>query len=370
MEYSRSVAADFAAHYREMWDEVGAVLERTLKQGHLFRGPEDEELEAALAGYLGGDCLVVAVSSATDAILIALQATGERDYEVLTVGNVCPAVTAAVRSAGADLAYVDVRPEDFLMDVSQLEQAITPRTRVILAVHLHGVPVDMDEVNRVAAKHGLRVIEDAAQGLGATYRGRPAGRLGDVGCLSFHPTKVLPGIGFGGAIVTRDEDIAAAARRLRWYGRTSMDGPVVELGLNRLMQQVNAAVVRHKLKYLDGWARERGRKWSIYAAELEGTPVRLQMVPEDVTIAPVWGGALAPDRDELLAKLKAAGFPCGNHYPVPLYDYPPFKPAAGAVRLPHTDACCRQALTLPLYPEYPDSEIRRLCAFIRRAIGE
>ncbi len=209
---------DYLREYDELRDEILAAVDRVFRSGRLILGQEGVKFEREMAAYLGA-AGGVGVNSGTDAIYIALAALGVKaGDEVITVPNTAVPTVSAIRTLGAKPVFVDVRDDDFLMDVAQVEAAITPRTTAIVPVHLYGQCVDLDPLMAVARKHGLKVMEDCAQSLGALYKNRQSGSVGDASSFSFYPTKVLGGYGDGGMVMSSDAAVIDLARSLRFYG--------------------------------------------------------------------------------------------------------------------------------------------------------
>jgi dTDP-4-amino-4,6-dideoxygalactose transaminase len=282
--------------------------------------------------------------------------------EVITVSHTFTATAEAVVNVGARPVFVDVRPDTLLLDVGQVEAAITPRTRALLPVHLYGQVVDMDPLLGLARKHGLRVVEDAAQAHGARYKGRRAGSMGDAGCFSFYPGKNLGAYGDGGAVVTGDGAAADWLRRARNHGRaTKYEHDFV--GRNSRMDGLQGAVLRVKLRHLDGWNRRRSDLAQAYRGHLAGAPGITVVTPqEEVESAYHLFVVRTPRRDALLERLRGEGIEAGVHYPVPLHRQKAYAAYPPAAPLPETEAGAASILSLPLYPELDPGVLARIAA--------
>src|SRR5258708_29303789 len=257
---------DYRREYDELGDEILAAVDGVFKSGKLILGPEGIAFERDMAAYVGvkGG---VGVNSGTDAIYIALAAAGVgAGDEVITVPNTAVPTVSAIQVLGARPVFVDIRDDDFLMDVGQIEAAITPRTRAIVAVHLYGQCVDLDPLLDIARRHGLKVIEDCAQSQGALYRNRRCGSIGTVATFSFYPTKLLGGYGDGGMVVSDDEAVGNLARSLRFYGM-EQTYYAERHGYNSRLDEVHAAILSLKLPRVEGWI---ARRRDIAAPDREG----------------------------------------------------------------------------------------------------
>lgn len=327
--------------------DLAAALLRVMRSGCYIDGPEVRAFEAAFAAYCGTrHC--VGVGNGLDALHLLLRAYGiGPGDEVLVPSNTFIATWLAVSYAGARPVAVDPDPETFNMDPALVEAAITPRTRAIMPVHLYGQPADMDPVLAIARRHGLRVIEDAAQAHGADYRGRRAGALGDAAGFSFYPGKNLGALGDGGAVTTDDAALAAKVRMLRNYGAARKYVHEVA-GFNSRLDELQAAVLAVKLRALDGHNAARRRVAGRYLAELRGPELRLPRAIEGVT--PAWHLFVVrhPRRDALQRHLEARGIGSLIHYPIPPSRQGAYRgwPAPS----PITEQLHAEVLSLPMSP--------------------
>lgn len=335
-----SVREEALAAFTAIFDSAGYIL-----------GPHVASFEEAFAAYCGvRHC--VAVNTGTSALHLALIGAGVGPGdEVITVPLTFVATTWAVSYVGATPVFVDVDPGTGLMDVSQVERAITPRTKAILPVHLYGQPCDLAALTALADKHGITLIEDAAQAHGATYRGQPVGGFGQSGCFSFYPGKNLGAAGEGGAVVTNDDALAARYRSLRDHAQPQRYHHT-EIGFNYRMDALQGAVLGIKLKRLAGWTDRRRELAARYLELLAGLPIELPVVAPGRD--PVWHLFVVrhPERDPLRTALDRAGVQTGLHYPVPVHLQPAYRHLGhlpGA--FPAAEKFARECLSLPLYPE-------------------
>jgi len=357
---------DLRAQYEGLKDEVIEAVKRVLSSGIYLRGEEVEGFEEEFARY----CEVkyaVGVGSGTEALYLALRALGiGKGDEVITVPNTFAATAEAVLLAGAQVSFVDVDERTHTMDPELLEQVITSRTKAIIPVHLYGQPADMARILRVARRHNLYVIEDAAQAHGARYQGRRVGSLGDVACFSFYPSKNLGAYGDGGAVVTNDEGIA---RRVRMLGEHGSERKYVHLflGTTSRLDALQAAVLRVKLRHLDRWNEHRRRIARLYRqqlAELDG--LRLPEEAEGRYHVYHLYVIRTTKRDALKDYLGARGIGTGLHYPIPLHRQPflaSLKIEEG--RFPVSEKLAREVLSLPIYPEMREEVVREVAEAIK-----
>jgi len=287
--------------------------------------------------------------------------------EVVTVANTFIATGEAILLNRATPVFVDVDPATFTMDAAQAEKAITPRTRVILPVHLYGHPADMDAINALAGRHGLPVLEDAAQAHGAEVGGRRAGSLGHAACFSFYPGKNLGACGDAGMVTSSDADFVARVRRIANHGGGASKYDNVVLGTNSRLDTLQAAILRVKLRHLDEWNQERRERVRAYREALADVPGVI-LPSERAGARSAWHlfTIRARDRDALADHLKARGIATAIHYPRPIHLQPAMAPAGGrAGDLPVSEQVCREVLCLPLYPELPLPDLQRIAAEVR-----
>jgi dTDP-4-amino-4,6-dideoxygalactose transaminase len=347
----------------ELLNTFAALMERT----DWIMGEELELFEREFADYCEARH-AVGTDSGLSALELALRAAGiGAGDEVITVANTFVATALAISHAGARPVLVDVDEETHTMDPRLLEGAITERTKAVVPVHLYGHPADMVGIRSIAADHGLLVIEDACQAHGARLEGKRVGSLGHVAAFSFYPAKNLGAFGDGGALVTDDDEIAAAARTLRDYGQRAKYEHVVK-GFNRRLDTIQASILRVKLKHLDGWNEKRRRHAALYARLLADAPV---VTPRPSPSAePVWHLYVVrvAARDRVRAALREQGIETGIHYPIPIHRQSAYEDLGYPVgSFPHTERCAGEVLSLPMYPELDDVAIARVAAALEEA---
>jgi dTDP-4-amino-4,6-dideoxygalactose transaminase len=359
---------DLHAEYGLLRAEILEALDRVFTGMHLYLGPETESFEAEWAAFCGVEH-AVAVATGTDALLFALLAAGiGPGDEVITVGWTFIATLEAIVHAGAVPVVVDVDRDTLTMDPARVADAVTPRTRAILPVHIYGHPADMAPLMDLAAAHDLFVLEDAAQAHGAAYHGRRAGALGHAAAFSFYVTKNLSAYGEGGMVTTNDAEAADNLKMLRNHGRSETGHALV--GYNGRMQEVQAAILRVKMRWFaEGQARRRAIA-ARYDEALAGLPVRLPVEREGCTHAYHLYMLRAADRDALKSALEQAGVAYAIHYPTPANRQPAMAPwGLNEVDLPVSEQAAREVLALPVHPMLTDDQIGYVCDVVRRAFG-
>ncbi len=354
---------DLSEQYKIIGEEINQAVLDVLASGRYIGGAIVETFEKQLADYVGvSEC--VSCNSGTDALYLALRALkiGAGD-EVITTPFTFVATGETISAVGATPIFVDIDPQTFNLDLSQIEAAITPRTKAIIPVHLFGQPVDMTRLMAIANAHHLAVIEDCAQATGAEWAGQKVGSFGQIGCFSFYPTKNLGACGDGGAITTNDPKIAATLRMLRDHGRRS-GYYHEEFGVNSRLDAIQAAILQIKLRYLDGWNDQRRVVADRYHQLLQ--PISKVVTPQaSASGRPVWnqytvrvvddsnqpeGGELL--RDRVRTQLQAKGVNSMVYYPLPLHLQPIYE-SLGYLpgRLPVCDRAAHEVLSLPMFPE-------------------
>lgn len=360
---------DLQAQYRAIKPEIDAAVSAVVENAQFVLGPAVSAFESDFARYCGVD-EAVGVSSGTSALHLALVAAGiGPGDEVITVPYTFVATVAAIEYAGARPVLVDVEPGYWTMDPARFEAAITPRTRAVMPVHLYGQPADMDPILAIARRHGLVVIEDAAQAHGSEYKGRRCGSLGDVACFSFYPGKNLGAYGEGGAVVTSDRALAARVRLLRAWGEETRYEHKYR-AFNYRMDGIQGAVLGVKLKHLERWTEARRSHAEEYARQLAGTPARLPEERPGVRHVYHVYVVRLDDRDHWRAKLADAGIQTGVHYPIPVHLQPAYRDlgyAEGA--FPVAESVARQVLSLPIYPELTTAQIRDVASVLRAEVA-
>ena len=344
---------------------VRGAIERVVASGRFVLGPEVDAFETEFAAACGAPH-AVGVGNGTDAIALTLRALdiGAGD-EVITTPLSAAYTALAVRMAGARPVFADIDPARLTIDSLQVERAITPRTRAIVPVHLYGQAADMREIEHVAARHNLAIVEDCCQAHLATSNGRPVGTIGVAGAFSFYPTKNLGALGDGGAVVTRDPTVADRLRRLRNGGQSDRYRHDT-FGVNSRLDELQAAVLRARLPLLAGWTSKRRALAAAYRHALDGAPVE---VPRQYDDGHVYHLFVVRSRDHeartvLQQRLAARGIETLIHYPVPI----PRQPALAATApadCPVAARVCSEVLSLPLYPALGEADVRRVAEAIR-----
>lgn len=343
---------DLKKQYQALREPINARIQKVLDHGQYIMGPEVKELENALAAYTGArHCITVA--SGTEALLMSLMALGiQPGDEVITTSFTFIATAEVIVLLGAKPVFVDVERDTCNIDVSQVEARITPRTKAIIPVSLYGQCGDMDELNAIAAKHGIPVIEDAAQSFGATYKGRKSCHLSTLGCTSFFPSKPLGCYGDGGAVFTDDDDLAQALREIRVHGQSGRYYHT-RVGVGGRMDTLQCAVVLGKLERFDWEIEQRikiGARYQELLANLPGGARTVTVRPDRTS---VWAQftVMVPNRDQVSAALKAAGIPTAVHYPRPIHAQPAYQQFAVEGATPVSDELAQQVLSLPMHPD-------------------
>jgi len=360
-------AFDYRAQLGDLREEVLAAITRVLDSGTLILGPEVSAFEQNFSRFLAVAGEAVGVGNGTDAIAIALRALGvEPGDEVITVANTAIPTVSAIRMVGARPVFCDVDADTLLMDLEQLTERITPRTRAIVPVHLYGNAVDMTRLRQLAAERGLAVVEDCAQACGTTSRGQMVGTYGDVGCFSFYPTKNLGAYGDGGLCFTRRPDLAQAIRQIRAYGCHDRYVAVRE-GVNSRLDEVQAAVLNVKLRYLPKWLAERRRIAEIYHAQLD--PAIKRPRPGEAALHSYHLFVIeCQRRDEVARALSNEKIGYGMHYPTPIHLMPAYaQPGFARGSLPRTERAASRVISLPCYPELTEEAISRVSTVVNDA---
>ena len=355
---------DLRATYLEIKDELDAAYQRVMNSGWYILGEEVTAFEREFAEHCGTKHCV-GVANGLEALQLILRSYGiGAGDEVIVPANTYIATWLAVSNAGATVVPVEPDQRTFNLDPRVIEAAITPKTRALLPVHLYGQPADMDPINDIARRHGLKVIEDAAQAHGARYRDRQVGSLGDAAGWSFYPTKNLGAYGDAGAVTTDDDELADHVRLLRNYGSKSKYYNE-ERGINSRLDELQAALLRVRLKHLDEWNSRRARIAARYLEDLRETDLMLPGVCEGAD--PVWHLFVVRSnrRDELQRYLKSRGVKTLVHYPVPPHLQLAYKGASVPGAYPIAEAIHREALSLPMGPHLSEEEAVRVIEAVR-----
>lgn len=353
---------DYLQQYRKLSDEIDAAVRRVLRSGKLILGPEVRQFEEEFAQFLNGNGTCVGVNSGTDALVVALMALGiGAGDEVVTVANTAVPTVSAIRATGATPVFCDVDPRTCLMDLHELEQLITERTRAVLPVHLFGNVVDVPSIRDIIQRRDIRIVEDCAQAHGAKIGDRMAGTMGDIGTFSFYPTKNLGAYGDAGMCYTANPTLGEEMRRVRMYGFENGPRSVRE-GINSRLDELQAAILRVKLKRLSEYVAARRALAERYTQNLT-TCVERVVAGDRVHHAYHLFVVKVPDRDRVRAELSSRGVDAAIHYPHPIHLMPAYRFLGYRQgSLPHTEALCESVLSLPLYPELPDEAVDRVCS--------
>ncbi len=353
---------DLRAQYKEIKPEIDAAVARVFDSQYFILSPEVAAFEKELADYVGTK-FAVGCASGTDALMLALMALGVGPGdEVITVPFTFVATAGPIALLGAKPVFVDIDPVTFNIDVSLIEAAITPRTKAIIPVDLFGLMAPMEEIEAIAKRHTIAVIEDAAQAIGAKRHGRMAGSTGTMGCFSFFPSKNLGAAGDGGMITTNDPELNDRLRKIRVHGSPRRYEYEV-LGVNSRLDALQAAVLSVKLKYLDGWAEGRRRNANWYGDLFERYQLAGKLVlpvePEDCHHIYNQYTIRCTERDQLRAFLTEKGIPTEIYYPHPLHLQKAFAYLGHkAGDFPETENVCNEVLSLPIYPEMKKSDLQ------------
>ena len=353
---------DLHAQYETIQPQILAALSAALDGMHLTLGPNVTAFEEEFAAYCGVR-FCIGAGSGTDALVLALWAAGiGPGDEVILPAHTFIATAEAVTIAGGRPVIVDVEPVSRCLDPAGLEAAIGERTRAVIPVHIHGQMADLDAILPIARRHGLLVIEDAAQAHGAELRGRRAGGVGDIGCFSFYCSKNLGAYGEAGAVTTNDAEIARRLRLLRDHGQSGRYQHVT-FGTNSRLDELQAAILRVKLPYLDEWNDARRRHAARLNASLAGSGLELPQEGSGRRHVYHHYAVLSPDRDRLQAALTRAGIGTGIHYPTPLHLQPPYHALGyGEGGLPVSERIAASILSLPMYAELTGEQVERITA--------
>jgi len=361
---------DLTAQYHSIKKEIDAAVLSTLESGHFILGPQVSRFEESVATYLGVTH-AIGLASGTDALVIALRALniGEGD-EVIIPAYTFFATAGTVMSVGAKPMIVDVDPQSYQIDVNKIEAVITSKTKAIIPVHLYGHPSEMTPILEIARKHNLKVIEDNAQGYGAEYLGKKTGSLGDIGCLSFFPTKNLGAYGDGGMVVTNDPALAERMRMLRTHGWKKKYFSE-EVGYNSRLDALQAAILQAKFPHLDEWndkRRELAKRYNEYLAPLGiATPVEHDWAKHVYHLYII----RLSKRDELQVFLRQKGIASEVYYPIPPHLADPCRKFGYKEGdFPHAESSAKETLALPLYPELTLEQQDEVIAAVKEFVNQ
>ena len=359
---------DLKSQYAALRETINARMQRVLDHGQYIMGPEVRELEEALARRVGArHCITVA--SGTEALLISLMALDMKPGdEVITTAFTFAATVETIVLLGGVPVFVDIEPDTCNIDARLIEAAITPRTRAIMPVSLYGQCADMDEINAIGQRHGIAVIEDAAQSFGATYRGKHSCNVSQIACTSFFPSKPLGCYGDGGAIFTSDDAIAQACREIRVHGQ-SKRYTHTRLGVGGRMDTLQCAVVLGKLERFDWEIERRLALGARYLERLAAIGVERLTVRDDRDCVWAQFTVFVDDRDGLQERLKAAGVPTAVHYPKPLHRQPAYAHFGAPDACPNSLAAAEEVMSLPMSADLSDADQDRIVAALAAAVG-
>lgn len=349
------------AQYQSYKNEILKSIKRVLDKGCYILGPEVEEFETNFASYCNVD-YAIGVNSGTDALTLALRALaiGVGD-EVITASHTALATISAVISTGATPVLVDIDPIHFTIAPECIQNAITPKTKVVIPVHLYGQPAEMDEIMKISEEAGLWVVEDCAQSIGAIYKGKKTGSIGNIGCFSFYPTKNLGAVGDGGMITTKDAKLALRIQRLRQYG-WDKDRVTEEVGVNSRLDELQAAILNIKLKHLDADNKSRREIANQYNMLLDELELVLPVESPDTLHVYHQYVVTCENRNQIKKQLSERKIYAGIHYALPGhlhrgYAHRCVLPDAG---LPVTEQTVKKILSLPIYPELAHDQVLRV----------
>jgi dTDP-4-amino-4,6-dideoxygalactose transaminase len=352
---------DLTAQYAAIGAEIRTAIERVLASQHFILGSEGAAFEQEIA-QLCGVTHGVGVASGTDALILALRACGvQAGDEVVIPPFTFVATGSAISALGAKPVFADIRPDTYNIDPWDLARRVTKKTKAIIAVHLYGLACDMDTILNFARAHNLRVIEDNAQSIGASYKGRRTGSLGDAACMSFYPTKNLGAYGDAGMVVTNSDEAAARLRTLRNHGQ-SAKYVSSEPGWNSRLDEIQAAILRVKLRHLPEWQRARQAHAAAFTKLLLGIPcIMPPLIPEGYEHVFHQYTIRVERRDALMKYLSERKIGCSVYYPVPLHLQPLYASLGHkAGDFPHAERAAQEVLSLPMFPELRPEQVTRV----------
>lgn len=358
---------DLKGQYETLKDEIEKGFREVLETTQFILGPNVRALEEEVAAY----CKVkhaIAVASGTDALHLAVRAAGiGADDEVITTPFTFIATAEAISYVGARPVFVDIDPQTFNLDINLIEAAITERTRAIIPVHLFGQPADLAPIRELCRRHGLKLIEDCAQSFGAAYGGRMTGAWGDFGCFSFFPSKNLGCYGDGGMIVTDNDEMAEAVRVLRNHGSRQRYHHSV-IGYNSRLDELQAVVLRAKLKHIDTYNLQRRKNAHYYTSRLQESAITPPLEDGKGTHVYHQYSVLTDDREVIQSALGAAGIACAVYYPIPLHRQEVYQESCADCSFPVSEEVASRILSLPMYPELTNDQIDRICDVLLGAL--
>lgn len=358
---------DLVAQYQNIREEIEEAIHSVLESGIYILGPNVQAFEEEVAAYLGVR-YAVGVASGTDALLLTLRALGiGPEDEVIVPAYTFYSTAEVVSQLGATPVFVDIDPRTYCLDVEQLEGRLTSRTKAIIPVHLYGHPADMDSILQLAREWGLKVIEDNAQALGAEYRGKKTGSLGDAACLSFFPSKTLGAYGDGGMVVTNNLQVAETVRKLRTHGWQRKYYPEM-IGYNSRLDELQAAILRVKLRHLDAWNSRRREIAEQYRALLADSGVILPWEAPYASHVYHLYIIRVKERKAVQQHLRSLDIATGIYYPLPLHQVEPYRYLGyGPGAFPEAQRAAQETLAIPLYPEMTEAQIEAVASGVSKA---
>lgn len=360
---------DFRPQYEAIKEEIDIGVKKVFEKGNFILGEEAQQFETQFAQYCESR-FGVGVNSGTDALYLAVAALGiDQGDEVILPTHTFIATALCVSYTGATPVFADVEETTYNLDVESFEKAITKKTKAVIPVHIYGQCANMDEINAVAKKHGIKVIEDAAQAHGALYKGKRIGSLGDVACFSFYPTKSLGAFGDAGMVVTADEKIANTVKMLRDYGRVGRYEHKVK-GFNTRLDTIQAVILSAKLKRLDPWNQMRNDVAKQYAEYLHGIPgVILPPLAPNRTHVYQTFAVRVKKREQVMEELKKRGINVLIHYPIPIHLQEAYRDAGytkGA--FPVAEKVAEEILSLPMFPHMTREQVKYVAENLKEAL--
>jgi len=359
---------DIKGQYAELQGRIEKAVLEVLRSGRVILGPNVKAFEDEASAYMGTTGSV-GVANGTDGLTIALRALGVgHGDEVITVPFTFYATAEAIAQAGATPVFVDILPHTLNMDAAAIKAAITPRTKAIMPVDLFGLPADADAIKKVADAHGLPVVEDACQAWGATYFGRRAGSLGDIGVFSFFPTKNLGGYGDGGLVTGHSEVLVQRARELRFHGSKDKK-TFTDIGFNSRLDELQAAILRIELEVIDVWNGRRALVAEWYDEYLPDEVVR-PAVPDGIAHVYHLYVLRHPQRDAIAVACKERKVDCAAYYTTPLQLQPAFADQGHKLGdFPCTDAAAEQNLAVPMHPNLTEEQVKEVAAAVAAGLA-
>ena len=355
--------------YEEIRAEINQNIQRVLNNGFFILGEEVKKFEDDFSEYINAK-YTVGVNSGSDALFLAVKSLGiGKGDEVITVSHTFTSTVDAISRNGAKPIFVDINPDSYCMDSSLVEEKITEKTKAILPVHLYGHAVDMDPIYKLAENLDIFLIEDACQAHGAEYKGTKMGGIGDIGCFSFYPTKNLGAYGDGGMIVTDDTELAEILKQLRNYGQSKKYYHDF-IGFNSRLDELQASILRVKLKYLDDWNERRGEITELYNNHLRNSNLILPVEKKHSKHVYHLYVIRSKNRDFLKNELLKSGIQTQIHYPIPVHKQKAYLNLCSDVKLPVTEEICNEILSLPMHPFLKDDEVIYIAEMIENALSQ